>query len=79
MFNKPVWLDPAAGVLNGYGSVFQNFKTLADAEPHTRWRIMSGLLELSSAAPASANHPFALDVSEVAVAWGAMRGCAWRH
>ena len=74
MFNRSVWLDPAAGVLNGYGSVFQGFRTIADAEPHTRWRIMSGLLELSSGAAATSEHPFALDVSETAVAWGAKRG-----
>ena len=46
----PVWHDPGAGALNGYGSAVGGFKTIADAESHTRWRIQSGLLELSSAA-----------------------------
>ncbi len=76
---KPVWADPANGVLNGYGSVYTGFRTLADAEAHTRWRILSGLLELSTAvapaaATAAASDDFAIDVSELTVAWGTKRG-----
>ena len=43
-------------------------------ESHTRWRIQSGLLELSSAANATADQPFAVDVVQTTVAWGAKRG-----
>ena len=68
---KPVWNNPGNGVLNGYGSAVGGFRTVADAEPHTRWRIQSGLVELSSAATAS---QFAVDVSGIAVAWGPKRG-----
>jgi hypothetical protein len=50
---KSVWTDPAGerGLpLNGYGGAVGSFKTVADAEAHTRWRVMSGLLELSTSA-----------------------------
>ena len=77
----PVW-NPKGGAggaggaaLNSYGSVVSGFKTIADAEPHSRWRVMSGLLELSSAAAVpSAAHPFAIDIHGISVAWGAKRG-----
>ena len=50
MWGHSVWNNPAAGILNGYGGapVYAG-KSLKDAEAHTRWRIMSGLVELSSA------------------------------
>ena len=78
----PVWSaaakggagGPGGGVLNGYGSVVSTFKTIADAEPHSRWRVMSGLLELSSSAPPTKAHPYAVDIRGVSVAWGAKRG-----
>ena len=60
--------------LNGYGHVFDSFATIGDAEAHTRWRINSGLLELSSAAASTPAFPFAVDVSELTVGWGAKRG-----
>ena len=63
------------GALNGYGNVVSGFRTLGDAEAHTRWRVMSGLLELSSAAEADpASGRFAVDVAGVTVAWGPKRG-----
>ena len=62
---------PAAGKLNGYGSVVDGFRSMGDAEAHTRWRVMSGLLELTTA---SDKRPFAIDVSELTVAWGPKRG-----
>jgi hypothetical protein len=68
---KPVWEDPGNGILNGYGAVVDGFATVADAEPHTRWRIQSGLVELSTAATSSR---FAVDVSGISVAWGPKRG-----
>ena len=75
--NKTIWAEPALGALNGYGSVLPGFRTLGDAEAHTRWRIMSGLLELSSAAaaePAVKPAVFAVDLSGVTVGWGPVRG-----
>lgn len=82
---QSVWANPGAGVLNGYGSTVPKMTTIANTEAHTRWRIMSGLLELSSAGappPAASDTPpqlpppplFAVDVSEVAVGWGPKRG-----
>jgi hypothetical protein len=73
--NRSIWSQPAKGALNGYGSVVGGFKTLADAEAHTRWRVMSGLVELSSAAAADpARGVFAVDVSQITVGWGCVRG-----
>ena len=69
---KAVWQDPGAGVLNGYGSAVPTFKSLGDAEAHTRWRIMSGLVELSTATTGA--NGFAIDMSEMSVAWGGKRG-----
>ena len=75
---KAVWSDAfggaGAGVLNGYGNQVPHFKTMSDAEAHTRWRINSGLIELSSVAAPTAKSPFAVDVSEVTVGWDAKRG-----
>jgi len=68
-----VWADPLNGVLNGYGGKLPGFKNLGEAEAHTRWRVMSGLLELSSAGGANGDS-FGVEVSELAVAWGAKRG-----
>ena len=62
---------PAAGALNGYGSVISGLRSVGEAESHTRWRVMSGLLEMTSASPAV---PYAIDVSELTVAWGPKRG-----
>ena len=33
-----LWSDPLAAHLNDYGSAVERFKTIADAEAHTRWR-----------------------------------------
>ena len=71
------------GALNGYGNVAGTFATIADSEAANRWRIMSGLVELSSAGPNAAAadkahpvaaDPFAIDVSEIAVGWSPKRG-----
>jgi len=72
--NQSVWDNPGNGVLNGYGSVVGSFQTIGDAEAHTRWRVMSGLLELSSSSPAAPGRPFAIDVQGLSVAWGLKRG-----
>eukprot|EP01052_Picozoa_sp_SAG31_P025990 SAG31_NODE_2320_length_5943_cov_2.466975_4_plen_511_part_00 len=76
--NQTVWggnMGPGGGILNGYGNAVAKFKTLASAESHTRWRVMSGLLELSSSAVAQPSTGlYAVDVSGVTVAWGAKRG-----
>ena len=61
-----IWSNPAKGVLNGYGSVVSGFASIADAEAAARWRIMSGLVELSSAGGAADD--FAVDVSQITVA-----------
>ena len=66
-----IWSNPAKGVLNGYGSVVSGFASIADAEAATRWRIMSGLVELSSAGGAADD--FAVDVSQITAA------CARAH
>ena len=47
------WSSPGAGAFNGYGSAVAKFRTIADAESHTRWRIMSGMLEISPLALAN--------------------------
>eukprot|EP00729_Bicosta_minor_P019520 gene19520-30336_t len=72
--DKIVWPAQDTLPLNGYGNAVNSFKTIANAEAHTRWRISSGLLELSSGAAPTAMFPFAVDVSEVTVGWGAKRG-----
>lgn len=72
--DKIVWPAQDTLPLNGYGNAVNSFKTIANAEAHTRWRISSGLLELSSGAAPTAVFPFAVDVSEVTVGWGAKRG-----
>jgi hypothetical protein len=78
-----VWTNPGLGALNGYGNVAGTFATIADSEAANRWRIMSGLVELSSAGPNAAAadkahpvaaDPFAIDVSEIAVGWSPKRG-----
>jgi hypothetical protein len=75
MSGQPVWNAPSAGVLNGYGGSWQRWRTLKDAEQHTRWRIMSGLVELSSRAqPEATGRRYAVDVSELTVGWGPKRG-----
>ena len=72
---RAVSLTLKASLLQGYGNAVASFKSLADAESHTRWRVMSGLLELSSAAAADPDRGrFAVDISQVSVAWGAKRG-----
>jgi hypothetical protein len=82
--NASVWDDPAAHALNAYGQLVPKFKSIADAEAHTRWRVMSGLLELSTAIPTHtraydqpsnrSRTSFALDVSEITVGHGPKRG-----
>jgi len=74
MDGKPVWADAANGALNGYGSAYTSFRTVGDAEAHTRWRVMSGLLELSSAHAPTTTRLYAIDVSELSVGWGPKRG-----
>jgi len=52
-------------------------KSLKDAEAHTRWRIMSGLVELSSASLQVSGQPakrFAVDISELTAGYGTKRG-----
>ena len=53
-----MWSDPKltanAGFTNAYGNAVESMATIADAESHTRWRVHSGLLELSSAGQRSA-------------------------
>lgn len=65
-----LWANPDSGFTNAYGNMVDTFVSVADAESHTRWRLMSGLVELSSAGAG----PFAIDMSGVAVAWGGKRG-----
>jgi hypothetical protein len=72
--SRSVWdTNPGGANLNGYGGAYPlNGKSLSAAEAHTRWRVMSGLLELSSSAVKADG--FAVDVTGVAVGWGAKRG-----
>ena len=72
---KTVWSEPAMGALNGYGNIIPSCKNIAHAEAATRWRVMSGLVELSSAAIADpAAGEYAVDVSQITVGWGPVRG-----
>lgn len=77
-------LTANAGFTNAYGNAVEKMTTIANAQSHTRWRIHSGLLELSSAGEGSTvatkrqnrseNMEFAITVRGVAVGWSPKRG-----
>eukprot|EP01043_Picozoa_sp_COSAG02_P033467 COSAG02_NODE_2286_length_9213_cov_149.155914_1_plen_529_part_00 len=83
-----MWSNPTltanAGFTNAYGNEVKKMTTIGSAQSHTRWRIHSGLLELSSAGTGtsvvadrqqrSSDVSFAVIVRGVAVGWSPKRG-----